>query len=361
LSVPDPATDQKTEPAPAAQAAAEVSWERSAAAGSETAAQVATPRRGFREWLWEGQALAQISRAVPELDAQQRERIQRARAALELADRTLNPVDELRAGKGTPLAFMLYREAICWALLAHDGQLEAADHAGALRAVPRQLLLDAAGGEAGLAELEAVVAKSSAEIWQATEEVQEADARKLQSFAKTLLRRYTEPELRLAGVLLRRALRVAALLALLGLLIGAVALYFVNRTPAPDLAAGRPWKASSALAQCNPREHECAGVRTDIFFCTLEEQNPWMEIDLGKAVEFSRVEVRNRTDCCEERALPLAIEVSEDGKKWKEVARKTELFTQWNATFDRVRARYVRTRALSRTFLHLEQVSVREH
>jgi hypothetical protein len=86
-----------------------------------------------------------------------------------------------------------------------------------------------------------------------------------------------------------------------------------------------------------------------------------MEIDLGKVLEFSRVEVKNRTDCCDERALPLAIEVSKDGKKWREVARKTELFTHWNASFDRVKARYVRTKALSRTFLHLEKVSVREH
>ena len=126
------------------------------------------------------------------------------------------------------------------------------------------------------------------------------------------------------------------------------------------------WLAASAspAQEQRPAEPRTIRIATEGAFPPfnyMEGNEPQgFEIDLGKALQFSRVEVQNRSDCCEERAIPLAIEISKDGKKWKEVARKTELFTVWNADFDPVKARYVRTRALSRTFLHLVRVSVRE-
>jgi hypothetical protein len=316
-------------------------------------------RGGMLEWFLRRQTLAEARRAVPELDPQQRERMLRARAALELADRTLDPVDELKAGRGTPLACMLYREAIYWALLAQDSTQNASSVEEALAAAPRQVLLDAAGGDTAFVETEAAARKSSPETWQEPEAVQQADARKLQALARGLLRRLSDPEQRLARIVVQRAVRMTLLALLSALVITGVVLLL--RSPAgPDLAAGKPWRASSTFAKCNPKERECGGSRTVIFFCTQEELNPWMEIDLGKLQEFSRVEVQNRTDCCDERAVPLAIEVSEDAVKWREVARKTELFSLWKADFPKVRARYVRTRALARTFLHLERVSVRE-
>ena len=316
-------------------------------------------RGGVLEWFLRRQTLVEARRAVPELDARQREHMLRARAALELADRTLDPVDELKAGRGTPLASVLYREAIYWALLAQDSAQNAANLEEALAAAPREALLDAAGGDTALAETEAAARKSSAETWRESDAVQQTDARKLQALAKGLLRRLSDPEQRLARILMQRAVRTALLTLLSALLV--TGLLLLLRSPAgPDLAAGKPWRASSTFAKCNPKERECGGSRTIIFFCTQEELNPWMEIDLGKVQEFSRVEVQNRTDCCDERAVPLAIEVSEDATKWREVARKTELFSLWKADFPKVKARYVRTRALARTFLHLERVSVRE-
>ena len=81
-------------------------------------------------------------------------------------------------------------------------------------------------------------------------------------------------------------------------------------------------------------------------------------VDLQTVKRIGRVTVVNRSDCCLERAHPLVIEVSTDGTSWKEVARRTELFRTWRATFGVQQSRYVRLRALRRTHLHFKDVRV---
>ena len=68
--------------------------------------------------------------------------------------------------------------------------------------------------------------------------------------------------------------------------------------------------------------------------------------------------VKNRGDCCGERAVPLVVEVSDDRKRFREVARRGEDFQFWSAEFEPVTARYVRLRSPVSTTLHLRQVSV---
>jgi hypothetical protein len=104
---------------------------------------------------------------------------------------------------------------------------------------------------------------------------------------------------------------------------------------------------------------ECGGARSAMFFHTTEEDKPWVEIDLGAPQKFSRVEVVNREDCCPERAVPLVIEVSDDQKNWRDVARRTEVFREWETTFNQVSARYVRARVDRRSVLHLVRLTVR--
>ena len=60
---------------------------------------IAPPRRGFGvwEWLWRGRALADARTSISAPTTLEREHLQRARLAAELADRALDPVDPLRA------------------------------------------------------------------------------------------------------------------------------------------------------------------------------------------------------------------------------------------------------------------------
>jgi len=149
---------------------------------------------------------------------------------------------------------------------------------------------------------------------------------------------------------------VPGVVLLSGLLGAPVALPLSNGR---DLAAGRPFRTSSTYPGCNVPYGLCANERLDVFFHTNEDESPWVEIDLGSVQTFSSVSVTNRLPDYKERAVPLAIETSIDGLAFAEVARQNETFSVWDAKFKPVKARYVRARALRRTWLHLGRIVVR--
>ena len=124
----------------------------------------------------------------------------------------------------------------------------------------------------------------------------------------------------------------------------------------PGLAAGKDWVASSALAGYK-KSGKIENLRSDdIFFHTLEEENPWVEIDLGAATKISQVSLKNRVNCCGEREVPTVVELSADRKSWTEVARQDKPFLVWEPTFPAQDARYVRARAPKRTYFHFAQM-----
>jgi hypothetical protein len=125
-----------------------------------------------------------------------------------------------------------------------------------------------------------------------------------------------------------------------------------------NLLVGKPWKTSSTALTCNPGDHQCGGLTTDIFFHTNFEQNPWIEFDLGEPYRFSRMMVRNRQDMGPERAVPLIAEVSDDEKDWQMVVRRDDTFSDWEVSFPAKTARYFRLRADKKTWLHLEGVEL---
>jgi F5/8 type C domain len=125
-----------------------------------------------------------------------------------------------------------------------------------------------------------------------------------------------------------------------------------------DLAAGKKWTASS-----KQEIWADSGKITDepgnaILFHTKEDDSPWLMIDLETPTSVASVDILNRQDCCGERAIPLVVELSNDGKTWREVARRDELFTQWKAAFSAQDARYVRLRVPRKTYLHLQGIGI---
>jgi uncharacterized membrane protein len=132
---------------------------------------------------------------------------------------------------------------------------------------------------------------------------------------------------------------------------------------AANLAARAHWRASSAYpyegsAQTGIGEHwPVAGH--NIFFHTREENSPWIEFDLGKEAVVHRFEVVNRGDCCQERAVPLVVEIGTDAAHWVEVANRTQVFSTWSEDFAPQSARYVRFRVPRETVLHFASVDVR--
>jgi hypothetical protein len=315
-------------------------------------------RRGFWEWFTRSRALAEARGFRTALPPRERQALERALQAQELADRAFDPVDPLRTGSSTALSLSLYREALFWALLREDSS---AENLSALwqSYPPEQLNLIGGGAAAKEAAERALVGKSFVETAALPNESLSRDALAARSFVQTVLQNRLAPESRVGRLLLQRAIRCLVPLALLLIATLAASNSWKRARLGPDLAAGKPWHASSSSATCTPAKHRCAGVKTDMFFQTEEEKNPWLQIDLGRAQTFNRVEVTNRDDCCPDRAVPLILEVSPNAETWKEVVRTTNTFSQWEANFAAQSARYVRLRVPRRTILHLNQVSLR--
>lgn len=310
------------------------------------------------EWLWLGEALA-AARAQPGPDAGRAEPAyaQRARVAFELAERVRDPIDPLRSGSALALSLSLYRQAGYWALCGLGAPPERdGAFAAALDAAPVELLRSAAGSASELSAVRSAFERSFVEDACEDEARLDAQVHTLRAFARALLS-YVEPQAAIDRLRVRRGVRLGSVLLLAIAALG----FALGRAPlmhGPDLARGKPWRASSTGLTCHPERSECGGANTKIFFHTDDERNPWVEIDLGDTQRIASIEVDNRRDCCSDRAVPLILEVSTDGARFREVARREEPFMTWRAAFDPVKARYVRARVARRSSLHLERVSV---
>jgi hypothetical protein len=70
------------------------------------------------------------------------------------------------------------------------------------------------------------------------------------------------------------------------------------------------------------------------------------------------VRVLNRSDCCPDRAIPFVVEIATAPGKYKEVGRRTRTFISHRFDFPRQEARWVRMRALRKTWLHFVGVRI---
>lgn len=132
-----------------------------------------------------------------------------------------------------------------------------------------------------------------------------------------------------------------------------------KRLASPNIALGRPVTISSQFGDV-ATDHTLLvdGDKTNLGFHTENGPNQWVTIDLGASKNISKVVVYNRAECCQDRAIPLRLEVSEDGTNFNKVQDRTEEFDVWTAKGFNVKARYVRLRHLGSNFLHLSEVEV---
>lgn len=306
------------------------------------------------EWVTRRQALAELShdrgKNAPDVRL-----LHRARAALALADRALDPreASELAALPVIELA----RLAIHAAFAAQAGE--------AKETLSEQwAAADAAwlGGvvEGDRDELRDLVLESRfSDLAALDESALRARAERAVAFARRLVKSLEARDEPLLRARFERVYRVALVLGVLGILVALGVQGVVALRRGPDLASGKPWQASSALADCPLGEDGiCRGRSLDIFFHTTIQENPWVRFDLGAATSFSKVLLVNRSDCCQERAVPLVVEVSDDAKTYRQVAGRDRPFSKILLSFPPTTARYLRLRVDKKTALHLERVSV---
>ncbi|HEX6766611.1 MAG TPA: discoidin domain-containing protein [Polyangiaceae bacterium] len=310
-----------------------------------------------REWLFRFRAI-EAARAGDE--PWRREHARRARAAADLADSTEEPTLADPAAYST-LALELYREAAHFALLAlAEGRSTRDPAPDTLRRVAPELVLEAAGGTEALGEIERLLASPPGGEPTAASDDSSNAARRLAAFARSLVQTFDRVRPDVSALRLQRVLR---LVVVVSFVTAVTALAVVSlrqyRNVSSNLARGKRWIPSSQAMPCDARAHACGEFRElDIFFHTNQEPSPWVDVDLGGEATFSRVLVRNRQDCCRERAVPLVIEVSSDRVHWREVMRQPSTFSTWNAKFSTQHARFVRLRVARTSILHLEDVKV---
>jgi hypothetical protein len=161
---------------------------------------------------------------------------------------------------------------------------------------------------------------------------------------------------RVGAVLFMRWTKIAVALLLA---IGGLALAIEKATARQNLALHRPVTVVTLHPDYGRDTRLLVdGDRTNLGFHTIDGPNQNATIDLGRVQRISRVVVYNRADCCQERAVPLRIEVSRDGVQFRAVAERKEQFEKWKADFPPTNARYVRLTDLATTVFHLSEVEV---
>lgn len=344
-------------PEPEAPGSGEASGPSPPRAAPVAAAAPAVPRRRmlsrFRQWLLRSEALRQ-ARTLGNLSVEQAELSRRARLAMELGDRALFPVEPFRHGSAHAHAIDLYRQSVAWSL-----QVRALGTAEGEPVSPRQHVIARVAGDAVLAShVQQILEETFEETAGHSNEKLERDAVVLRAFALALLEQVDQRR----TLTLRFERQRFSRLTLLALVCAGIATgaYFTQYwwTHRGDLAAGRPIQLSSTYPNFNPGLHVVDGNATRILFHTAEELGPWAEVDLGRVVTISRVEVTNRKDCCSERANPMTIKVSRDGQVYTLVGRREGPFSVYTARFAPTEARFVRLTVEKRTWLHLERISV---
>jgi hypothetical protein len=310
----------------------------------------------FFGWFSQKEIIRESQKQVAAKSHRRTKLEQYAMTSAEAGDRVLHPVTPLRSGSGEAVSALLHKEGIRATLLALGSSVGGLAEDEALRAHLTRALPEAVSFER-LCEL--VTEPSDIDGVEGNLRVRSAEAEALAGAARALLKVARAPEHQLRRALARRFVRISVTVLLLALAVIGSAAAGARIARGPNLAEDKPWRASSAYKGFSAEAGICDRNKTRIFFHTNREQEPWLELDLGDPTLITRVDVRNRRDCCRDRSFPLAIEGSLDGQEWQELGRQTEPFSKWTLEFEPTKARYVRAKALKRTFLHLESLEVR--
>jgi hypothetical protein len=175
--------------------------------------------------------------------------------------------------------------------------------------------------------------------------------------ARRALREATAPYRALFPAGLTYAGLLAAVALLLLLAAGIFSSSFRTWLFPRDLAAGRPWTASNADFGFPTSSNGPAASDKTVFFHTSVQRDPWVEIDLGAEHVIRGLRVENRTDCCQERALPLNVEVW-DGHAWQLVFQRRAAFSVWRENIGPVRARRIRFLRPGTDYFHLKSIRI---
>jgi F5/8 type C domain len=136
----------------------------------------------------------------------------------------------------------------------------------------------------------------------------------------------------------------------------------VLRLVAPkNLALDKP-VASSSVGFSTQAAGAVDGSKSGGYgFHSQLEESPWLTIDLGRPCTVSRIEVFGRGDGHYDQSIPLALEVSDDGATYQQIALRSEPFSEaapWVVKPTALVTRYLRLKTMKQGYLVLGEVEV---
>jgi hypothetical protein len=306
------------------------------------------------DWFWLSSRAGAL-RASATRTARAENLAKRARISYAVARQALAPTEPYEDGSPDAVACELFRQSIHWSLEARRELSSSGD------SQPTPFPSDS---EDNLRFAREIVARSFEDIAEQVEQEhaeqeQAGLVEKLDRCSQALLEPLPNTRRESQRLWTARLLRIVTSLLVIAVVAFAVSFISDWLEDRRDLAPGKAWKVSSSdqATPCTSPAQDCAGA-SKFFFHTQEQESPSIEFDLGEVKTISTVVVENRTDCCETRAVPLIVDVSERPGEWQEVGRRMKDFGTWRAQFPPTRARWVRLSVPKRTYLHLARVKI---
>lgn len=131
--------------------------------------------------------------------------------------------------------------------------------------------------------------------------------------------------------------------------------------PAAPVAAG-----ATTVSRAADAAGACDGLKTGAWgFHTEHENQPWWQVDLGRARLLDRIVLFNRCDGCASRTARILVLVSDDGRAWRQVYQHQGK-TFYGRTDGKplvvplagTAARYVRLQLPGKSYFHLDEVEI---
>lgn len=283
-------------------------------------------------------------------------------AAFELGLRVLADAGDLaHSAASQHSALLVYRSALTFFLLAYSERRgEPVSPAKLWTAAELEQLpeLKTAFSGVTLAQAPLIVAALTSqvperELLSVSREEREQCLRGLRELALALGERLALNAQSARSLLLARRLKISAV----GLCLVLPLAWVLLRSP--NLALNRPVEVSSRCLHFGVEPSQVVdGKRRNLGFHGGEKGRDVVTVDLGAVRRVHRVDVFNRLDCCQERAVPLRLEVSSDGRSFRTLLVRIDPFYLWKAEFPDTDARYVRLAQDQDAAFHLAEIEV---
>jgi hypothetical protein len=142
----------------------------------------------------------------------------------------------------------------------------------------------------------------------------------------------------------------------------ALLVWLVLRVTAPkNLARDKPAVASSYMFNTVAAGAVDGSKNGTYGYHSLIEDSPWLTIDLGRPHLIDRIKVFGRGDGYYDQSIPLALEVSDDGTTFQQIALRSDPFSEydpWVVKPGAIVTRHLRLKTMRRSYLVIGEVEV---